>query len=75
MLSFFPLDVLDEIWDLLQSVSEGFLTYSCTFNTKGRYSFEHCLRENDVVPAEERQKKKKEKKKKNYLKLNTVKEY
>ena len=28
MLSFFPLDVLDEIWDLTESVSEGFLTYS-----------------------------------------------
>ena len=27
MLSFFPLDVLDEIWDLIESVSEGFLTY------------------------------------------------
>ena len=24
---FFPLDVLDEIWDLIESVSEGFLTY------------------------------------------------
>ena len=24
MLSFFPLDVLDEIWDLIESVSEGF---------------------------------------------------
>ena len=23
-----PLDVLDEIWDLIESVSEGFLTYS-----------------------------------------------
>ena len=23
----FPLDVLDEIWDLIESVSEGFLTY------------------------------------------------
>ena len=30
VLSFFPLDVLDEIWDLIESVSEGFLTYSCT---------------------------------------------
>ena len=30
MLSFFPLDVLDEIWDVIESVSEGFLTYSCT---------------------------------------------
>ena len=25
MLSFFPRDVLDEIWDLFESVSEGFL--------------------------------------------------
>ena len=24
----FPLDVLDEIWDLIESVSEGILTYS-----------------------------------------------
>ena len=28
VLSFFPLYVLDEIWDLIESVSEGFLTYS-----------------------------------------------
>ena len=27
VLSFFSLDVLDEIWDLIESVSEGFLTY------------------------------------------------
>ena len=27
VLSFFPLDVLGEIWDLIESVSEGFLTY------------------------------------------------
>ena len=26
MLSFFPQDVLDEIWDLIESVSEGLLT-------------------------------------------------
>ena len=25
---FFPLDVLAEIWDVIESVSEGFLTYS-----------------------------------------------
>ena len=31
-LSFFPLDVLDEIWDLIESVSEGFLTYSLRNN-------------------------------------------
>ena len=30
VLSFFPLDVLDEIWDLIESVSEGLLTYSYT---------------------------------------------
>ena len=29
VLPFFPLDVLDEIWDLIESISEGFLTYSC----------------------------------------------
>ena len=29
VLSFFPLDVLDELWDVTESVSEGFLTYSC----------------------------------------------
>ena len=29
VLSFFPLDVLDEIWDLIESVSEGFLSYFC----------------------------------------------
>ena len=28
VLSFFPLDVLDGIWDLIESVSDGFLTYS-----------------------------------------------
>ena len=28
VLSSFPLDVLDEIWDLIESVSEVFLTYS-----------------------------------------------
>ena len=30
MLSFFPLDVFGEIWDLIESVSEGFPTYSYT---------------------------------------------
>ena len=32
VLSFLPLDVLDEIWDLIESVSEGFLTYSLRNN-------------------------------------------
>ena len=29
VLSVFQLDVLDQICDLIESVSEGFLTYSC----------------------------------------------
>ena len=33
VLSFFPLDVLDGIWDLIESVFEGFLTYSCYWIT------------------------------------------
>ena len=31
MLSFFPLDVLDEIWDVIESVSEEVLTYYCSY--------------------------------------------
>ena len=30
VLYFFPLDVWGEIWDLIESIAEGFLTYSCT---------------------------------------------
>ena len=33
VLSFFPLDVLDEIWDVIESVFEGFLTYSLEYTT------------------------------------------
>ena len=39
VLSFFPLDILDGIWDLIESVSEGFLTYSYyipSFGSVGR---------------------------------------
>ena len=39
VLSFFPQDVLDEIWDLIESVSEGFPTYLLLdFNPLGSYS-------------------------------------
>ena len=31
MLSFFPRDVWDEIWDFVQAVSEGFPTYTSTY--------------------------------------------
>ena len=33
VLSLFPRDVLDEIMDLIESVSEGFPTYSYTIGT------------------------------------------
>ena len=33
ILSLFPLDVLDEIWDVIESVCKGFLTYSYEFGT------------------------------------------
>ena len=37
VLSFSPLDVLDEIWNVIESVSEGFLTYSCrSFDSRVR---------------------------------------
>ena len=39
VLSFFPLDVLDEIWDITESVSEGFLTYSYVTS----YCYSHCM--------------------------------
>ena len=32
VLSFFPLDVLDGIWDIIEPVSEGFFTYSFRLN-------------------------------------------
>ena len=35
MLSFSPLDFLDEIWDLNESVSQGFLTYSDMSKIRG----------------------------------------
>ena len=37
VLSFFPLDVLDAIWDIIESVSEGFLSYS--FMSVAKVSF------------------------------------
>ena len=34
---FFPLDVLDEIWDLIEPVSEGFPTYSYSMFFKKQF--------------------------------------
>ena len=42
VLSFFPLDVLDEISDLIESVSEGFLTYS--FISRGAQTHDPAIR-------------------------------
>ena len=36
---FFPLDVLDEIWDFIESVSEGYLNYSS--NPSGEISLSY----------------------------------
>ena len=41
VLSFFPRDVLDGIWDLIGSVSGGFPTYSCN-NLKKVSVHHHC---------------------------------
>ena len=38
MLSFFPRDVLHEIWDLIESVSEGFPTYSFSYGLSFLFS-------------------------------------
>ena len=44
MLSFFQRDVLDEILDLTDSVSEGFPTYSCSSFSCFHFSLdEYCL--------------------------------
>ena len=48
MLSFFPLDVLDEIWDLIESVSEGFLTYSLITSLKSVRKRRQQLHARDV---------------------------
>ena len=51
VLSFFPLDVLDGIWDLIESVSEGFLTYSYIYERKLDIFFKQCniLMKVDVI--------------------------
>ena len=35
------LDVLDEIWDVIESVSEGFLTYSSNYHSLAQPVFDH----------------------------------
>ena len=46
MLSFFPRDVLDEIWDLIESVSGGFPSYSfkCPYQFENISCFQTVLK-------------------------------
>ena len=60
---------MDEILNLIESVSEDFPSYSCMFYTKDRDSFGYCLRKIDVVPVEEKQKIKEELSKAKHRKL------
>ena len=58
MLSFFPRDVLGEISDLIESVSEGFPTYSCSITilsheklSRGKwYSVRKAIRSFSILP-------------------------
>ena len=43
VLSFFPRDVLDEILNLIGSVSEGFPSYSLVFALKSQISSSACF--------------------------------
>ena len=51
VLSFFPLGVLDEIWDLIESVSEAFLTYSFIVDYKQIYEWTLTLTPSNMVLA------------------------
>ena len=48
MLSCFPPGVLDEIWNLIESVSEGFPTYSSNFYLKKIYIFKTLMLKNSI---------------------------
>ena len=47
VLSFFPLDVLDEIWNVIESVSEGFLT--CSPISRALLSSDNSCEENEFI--------------------------
>ena len=51
VLSFFPRDVLEEIWDLIESVSEVFPTYSF-MAIQGPSSQSRCKLTPDVCPSQ-----------------------
>ena len=55
VLSFFPLDVLDGIWDLIESVSEGFLTYSFLIGGKKDSTTIHHHRHHRRQPGEQQE--------------------
>ena len=48
MLSFFPRDALDEIWDLIESVSEGLPTYSYNYQERKKEKKERKVRVNNI---------------------------
>ena len=58
MLSFFQRVVLDEIWDLIESVFEGFPTYSCNITVLSHeklfrekwYSVRKAIRPFSILP-------------------------
>ena len=58
VLSFFPRDALGEIWDLIESVSEGFPTYSCSITilsheklSRGKwYSVRKAIQQFSILP-------------------------
>ena len=51
MLSFFPRDILDEIWDLIESFSESFLTYFCTDKKQAPISKKSLSIRRDFISA------------------------
>ena len=51
VLSFFPLDALNGIWDLIESVSEGFLTYSLVIKQTSALVLTNKIRISLRIPA------------------------
>ena len=49
VLSFFPRDVLDEILNLIESVSEDFPSYSCICLSHNKFLFCSVLIKNDKI--------------------------
>ena len=48
--SFFPLDILDGTWDIIESVSEGFFTYSWTGGSLMDNTLDDRSRNRKIIP-------------------------